>query len=176
MRTQRINPSALPVPLLALKEHLRITDDFDDASIQALAEAAVAEIEAAADIALAPQTIIATTYHEVGVEDLSLPIGPVAEGAALTVQTISNTGTLATLASGFWLEAGQYPVLHVTEAPNARLRITYAAGFIALPSDLSLAIKEQTARAYDVRGDDMTAQGLALAASRVLARYKRVRA
>lgn len=176
MKTIRTNLSALPVSLLAIKEHLRITDDFDDSSIEAMAEAAVAEIEASAEIALAPQTIIATTYEEVGVEDLDLPIGPVAEGAALTVQTISNTGTLATLSSGFWMEAGQYPVLHITTAPNARLRITYAAGFTALPADLSLAIKEQTARAYDVRGDDMGKQGLALAASRVLARYKRVRA
>lgn len=161
--------------LLDVKAHLRIVHDLEDSLIVDLMAAAVAEIEAYAEIAIQAQTITATTADDV-TGDVQLPVGPVSDSAALTVQTIGTDGTLATLASGYWLEAGQYPVLRITDAPHARLRITYAAGFNVIPADLALAIKEQVGRSYVMRGDEDGKQGLALAAARAAARYKRVRA
>lgn len=175
MKFSRTYTSASAMPLLDVKAHLRVTHDFEDDVIADLMASAVAELEAYAEIAILAQTITATTADDV-TGDVELPVGPVADGAALTVQTIGTDGTLSTLAAGFWLEAGQYPVLHITDAPNARLRITYAAGFSVIPADLALAIKEQVTRSYSMRGDEDGKQGLALAAARAAARYKRVRA
>lgn len=176
MKTIRTNASALPVSLIAVKEHLRFDCDFEDEVIDGMTASAVAEIEDFAEIALRPQTITATTYQEVGAEDLDLPIGPVAEGAALTVQTLASDGTLSTLSDGYWLEAGRYPVLHMTTAHNTRLRITYAAGYDSLPDDLALAVKEQVARAFVMREGATDRQPIGIAAVRIVARYKRVRA
>jgi hypothetical protein len=102
------------------------------------------------------------------------------DGPPSTVSVIEANGTATPLADGFWLEGGRYPVLHFTTAPGGRLRIAYQAGYGpmagAIPADLTLAIADQATRYYAIRGDDVeAAQGLCLSASRIAARYRRVK-
>ena len=172
--------TALPFDLASVKAHMRVTHDDEDLAIIAMASAAAAEIEAYCDLALLSQTITTTTDEWPG-QSIALPVGPVASGAVATVAVVEVDGTTTAVASGFWLEGGRYPVLHFPDTePAARLRITYQAGFgddcTALPADLSHAIADQAARFYDRRGDDDMPQVLAVAAARICARYRRVKA
>jgi uncharacterized phiE125 gp8 family phage protein len=145
--------------------------------MMAMAEAATYEIEERAGLAILSQTVTVTTDDD-WQADIALPVGPVATGATATVSILGSTGSLTAVPSGFWLEAGRWPVLHITDATiTGRLRITYTAGLAAspaaVPHDVRHAVCDQVARMFDHRGDD--APPLSPMAAQLIARRGRVR-
>jgi uncharacterized phiE125 gp8 family phage protein len=165
--------------LASVKDYLRVTHSFEDDVITDLARTAAAEIEAYCDLALLDQTITCTTDQWPGCI-ISLPVGPVQDGATVSVEVIEADGTATPVPSGWWIEGGRYPRLHFTTTPGAPLRITYAAGYgedaTALPVDLLHAIAAQATRAYSMRGDDDDKQpSLAPQTARIIARHRKVR-
>lgn len=170
--------TALAVSLNEVKQHLRLTHDDEDALISRMISMAVLEFEDLCGIALLSQTITATSAIDPGV-DIELPVGPVATGASLTVTALTEDGTTAPI-TGYWLEAGRYPVLHLTDTPEHRVRVAYPAslstGAAAMPADIHMAIADQVARLFDQRGGVFD-RGPALSAhtARVIARYRRAR-
>jgi uncharacterized phiE125 gp8 family phage protein len=170
--------TALPVTLADVKDHLRVTHSAENTLINRMIETAALEFEDLCGIALLATTITATSAIDPGT-DLELPVGPVASGATLTVEALAEDGTTSAI-TGYWLEAGRYPVLHLTDTPDHRVRITYpaslAASAAAVPADIQMAIADQVARLYDQRGGVLD-RGPALSAhsARVIARYRRAR-
>ncbi len=169
---------ALPVPLADVKLRARIDHDEEDAALEVLIREAAADVEAAADLALLPQTVTITAEAHGPRERLVLPIGPVLAGGVSLVETLDADGAAEAL-SGWWLEPGRYGVLSLPEATDAALRVTYTAALAltpeALPADLRHAIMDQAARLYDERGG-VSERGPSLSphAARVIARYRRV--
>ena len=170
--------TALPVTLADVKDHLRVTHTLEDALITRMIWTAALEFEDQCGIALLSQTIAATSAIDPGT-DLELPIGPVATGATITVEALAEDGTTAPI-TAYWLEAGRYAVVHLTDTPDHRVRISYpaslAASAAAVPADIQMAIADQVARLYDQRGGVFD-RGPALSAhsARVIARYRRAR-
>ncbi|MBN2629099.1 MAG: phage head-tail connector protein [Rhodobacteraceae bacterium] len=175
--------------LVAVKDYLRVTHSFEDGVITGLARTAAAEIEGYCDLALLSQTITATTDQWPGCI-IALPVGPVQDGATVSVDVIEADGTTTPVPSGWWLEAGRYPRLHFTTTPGAPLRVTYVAGYgddhTTLPIDLLHAIAAQAVRSYSMRGDDPSPHGpgvgrggsgitLAPQTIRICSRYRKVR-
>lgn len=170
--------TALPVTLADVKDHLRVTHSQEDALITRMIWTAALEFEDLAGIALLATTITATSAIDPGT-DLELPIGPVASGATLTVEALAEDGTTSAI-TGYWLEAGRYAVVHLTDTPDHRVRISYpaslAASAAAIPADIQTAIADQVARMYDQRGGVFDREpALSAHSARVIARYRRAR-
>ena len=172
-----------PFNLDDVKQHARVSFDDDDMALAVMAWAAAREIEAHCGLALLTQ-IITVTLTEWG-RRVPLPIGPLDVAAMdahpITVQTREADGSLVSWPQGWWVDAGRYPVLHLTDRQfmdGTALVVTYPAGFgstaTSIPEDLQHAINDQAARLYDLRGAEDAPQGLSLAASRIAARYRRV--
>lgn len=176
MITERTRSASQAVSLQDVAEHLRLNDDRPDGwLISTMIDAATLEIEDRAGLAILTQTIHCTTDPDPG-QDIALPVGPVATGATATVQALGEDGSLTTITSGYWLEGGRWPVLHVTDTTlTGRLRITYTAGTATAPQDVRHAISDQVGMLYDHRGEP--AQGVALSASAaaLIARRGKVR-
>jgi len=183
MRVERINPpTGLPVSLTDADAQLRL-DGADPAEAQRMALAAAREVEHYCSIALLTQTIRVTLngWPLAGLE-ARLPIGPVLEGAALTVTVDGEEFEAVELGTG------QRPTLRVTADDltdaqrDARWIVTYEAGFgdeaAAVPADLAHAILDQAAALYDQRGGlaERSAQALSPHTARIAARYRGVRA
>jgi uncharacterized phiE125 gp8 family phage protein len=172
----------LPVTLAEAKAHLRVTHSAEDASINGMIRTAAADFEMHTGIALLATTITHTTDESPG-QIINLPVGPVSVDTVPTVATIGADGVVTNVPSGWWLEAGRYPVLRFTDAaPVDRVRITYVAGFAAVPTDISFAIVELVARLYGYRAENIPpgvspfgAGSLPPAAARIVARYRRVK-
>lgn len=170
--------AANAVTLAVAKDHLRVTGSEEDWLIGTMIWTAALEFEDLCGIALLPQTITATSAIDPGT-DLELPVGPVANDAALTVEALAEDGTTSAI-TGYWLEAGRYPVLHLTDTPTHRVRITYPAALAEtsaqVPGDIQMAICDQVARLFDHRGGLMDRNpALSAHSARVIARYRRVR-
>ncbi|MBB4209159.1 hypothetical protein [Roseinatronobacter bogoriensis] len=155
MTIQRLTRPALPLDLVATRDHLRIVGDHDDTSLIEMTEAAAHELEEAAEIALITQTIRVTVEGWPDSDRLRLPIGPV----------LGDNPTFQVMAEGELIEAeligGTRPVLVLGETVteylhHARFVIEYEAGFgatpEALPPDIRHAIRDQVAALYDFRG------------------------
>lgn len=175
--------TAAPFVLDDVKAHARIDGDFDDWAIQRMADTAAREIEAHCALALLSQTVT-VTLSEWGCV-VPLPVGPLdvvaLDDHPITVKTREADGSLITWPQGWWVDAGRYPVLHLTDRAfvnGTALVVTYPAGFGAeasrIPEDLQHAINDQAAAFYDLRGAEDGKQGLSLAASRIAARHRRV--
>ena len=165
--------------LEAVKDFMRVSGSSEDVAITGMADTAAAEIEAYCELALLTQTITCTTDAWPG-QEVTLPVGPVAADATITVHLIETDGTATPVPDGYWLEGGRYPVLHFIGTPGGRLRISYPAGYGAsntdIPADLAHALCDVASRLYDMRGVDTGAPTLPPAAARILARYRRVKA
>lgn len=143
-----------PFTLSDIKDYLRVTHDDEDFAITQMARAAAAELEHFAQIALLTQTIRVTVFDPAsGQTYLSLPIGPVPEGAVATVTIDGEAFTAFDLVTGArpsirWLAS--YFDLQPT-----RVTVEYQAGFSStvadIPPDLTQAIKDQTCLQYDGR-------------------------
>ena len=99
-------------------------------------------------------------------------------GDGRVMKNPAERAALLTWPQGWWIDPARNPVLHLDAVDGDDLVITYPAGFgdtaSSIPADLQLAIMDQAARLYDLRGAEDGVQGLSLAASRIAARYRRV--
>ena len=174
---------AAPFALAEVKAHARVDGDHDDPGVILMARTAAREIEAHCALALMTQ-IITVTFTEWGCV-VPLPIGPLdvvaLDDHPITVQTREADGTLVTWPQGWWVDAGRYPTLNLTDRQfmdGKALVVTYPAGFgsaaASIPEDLQHAINDQAAAFYDQRGAEDGKQGLSLAASRIAARHRKV--
>lgn len=160
-----------------LKDRARAIDD--DHALTVLGRAAVLEIEAYADLALLGQTII-TTMDKGG----PLPVGPWwREGEAEhapSVMSYAPDGSFVPMTEGWYFEKGPHPAIWFTTPLREFVTVSYPAGFgltaAAVPADLALAVADHAARLYDMRAAEDGPQGLSVAAARICARYRRVRA
>lgn len=172
--------TADPFLLDDVKLHARVSFDDDDPDLALMARAAAREIEAHSELALLRQIITVSFTRTAG--PIRLPVGPLdllaLDDHPVTVQTREADGSLLTWPQGWWIDPARNPVLHLDAVDGDSLVITYPAGFgdtaSSIPADLQLAIMDQAARSYDLRGAEDAAQGLSLAASRIAARYRRV--
>ena len=170
----------VPYDLDAVKLHARVSFDDDDMALAMMARAAAREIEAHSELALLRQIITVSCTRTAG--PIRLPVGPLdllaLDDHPVTVQTREADGSLVSWPQGWWIDPARNPVLHLDAVDGDSLVITYPAGFGdtagSIPSDLQLAIMDQAARSYDLRGAEDGVQGLSLAASRIAARYRRV--
>ena len=172
-----------PFVLDGVKAHARVMHDDEDITLSLMGWTAAREIEAHCSLALMTQIVTVTASE--WTRRVSLPIGPLDVAALddhpITVQTREEDGSLVSWPQDWWVEPGRYPVLRL---PNRQfmdgkeLVVSYPAGFgatvEAIPEDLQLAIMDQAARSYDLRGAEDAVQGLSLAASRIAARYRKV--
>ena len=174
MKTERTRSDGMAVTLAEVAEHLRLNDDmYDAALISTMIDAATLEIEDRAGLAVLTQTIRCTTDGTEG-QDIALPVGP-ATGTA-TVEALGEDGSLTAVASGFWLETGRWPVLHLTDATiTGRLRITYTAGSATAPNDVRHAISDQVGMLYDHRLEPAKGMTWAASAAALIARRGKVR-
>ena len=172
-----------PFILDDVKAHARIDGDHDDAALAVMAWAAAREIEAHAELALMTQ-IITVSVPEWR-SRVPLPIGPLDVAALddhpITVQTREADGSLISWPQHWWVDAGRHPVLLLPGRQfkdGKTLVVSYPAGFgstaASIPEDLQLAVMDQAAKLFDLRGAEDAPQGLSLAASRIAARYRKV--
>lgn len=169
-----------PFDLDAVKLHARVDGTHDDAALAMMARAAAREIEAHAELALLRQIITLSYTRTAG--PIRLPVGPLdllaLDDHPVTVQTRQADGSLLAWPQGWWIDPARNPVLHLDAVDGDNLVISYPAGFgdtaASIPADLRLAIMDQAARSYDLRGAEDAVQGLSLAASRIAARYRKV--
>lgn len=167
---------ASAVSLLDIKDHLRIDHDYDESLLERMGYSVALEFEDLCNIALLAQTITATSDVDPGT-DIALPVGPVADDAAIMVQALAEDGTTSAI-TAFWLEAGRYPVVHLTDTPTHRVRVTYTAALAtsagSVPADIQMALADQVARIYTQRGGiDDRGPALSPHTARVVARYRR---
>lgn len=173
MQTERTRPNTLPLSMAEVEEHLRLTWAVEEQqTLQAMVMAATYEIEERAGLAILSQTISVTTD---AAPEIVLPVGPVATGGTATLSTLGDDGTPTAVASGFWLGAGRWPTLHITDTSiTGRVVVAYTAGPVTA-QDVRHAICDQVGVMYENRG--VPAQGLALSvsAAALIARRGRVR-
>lgn len=152
----------------ALKLHARVDTDDDDAALELMGRAASHEVEGYCEIALLRQTIVLEI--EAG-DPVLLPVGPLAPDAVVTIDGEPIIGAVT---------AGRYPVLTFPDDITGTCTVTYTAGYgdtaADIPADLQLAIIDHAARLYDLRGAAEGQQGLSIAAARICARHRQVRA
>lgn len=174
MITERTRTSALAVGMGEVEEHLRLTWAVEEQqTLQAMIVAATYEIEERAGLAILSQTITVTTD---ACTDIALPVGPVSTGAVATVSTLGDDGSLTPVASGFWLEAGRWPTLHLTDTGiTGRLVVGYTAGMTTAPQDVRHAICDQVGLLYEQRGMPTKGVPLSMSAAALIARRGRVR-
>lgn len=173
MITERTRPIALPLSMSEVEDHLRLTWAVEEQqTLQAMITAATYEIEERAGLAILAQTVTVTTEAEA---DLPLPVGPVAMNATATLSTLGDDGTLTAVGSGFWIEGGRWPTLHITDPTiTGRVRITYPAGPVQ-DQDVRHAICDQVGLHYDHRGEPAKASALSASAAALVARRGKVR-
>ena len=168
--------TATVLALATVKDHLRIDHGFDDLALSLMISATVQDFEHQCDLALLPTMIKARSDINSGTS-LALPVGPVAEGTTVTVQALGEDGALSTI-TGYWLEDGRWPVLHLNDTPAYRVRVSYQAALATtpagIPADIQMALADQVARLYVQRGTlEDKAPALSAHMARVIARYRR---
>ncbi len=179
MLVHRIESSPeLPFILNDLKSHLFIDFNDDDVSINSMGLTAAAEFEQFAQIALLTQTIRVTIFDPDRNSGLSLPIGPAAEDALVTV-TIDGEAYTA-----FAFVGGNRPYIRwladYHDLTPSRMMIEYEAGFgttaADVPQDISQAVMDQAALHYAGRSP-MDAKSLSTSPhmARIGARYRGVK-
>jgi uncharacterized phiE125 gp8 family phage protein len=142
-----------PFVLDEVKQYARIDGSGDDLTLGRMGRAAAAEVEHFAQVALLTQTIRVTILDLVHDAGLTLPIGPMAEGATAIVTIDGEPFT------GFDLVTGMRPYLSwpasIRGAASDRVVIEYPAGFgdapEDVPDDLSQAVLDQVALTFDER-------------------------
>lgn len=169
----------------ALAHHLRIdlSDSVHLVEARAMASAAVAELEEHASIAMITQKIRLTLDAWPENNVIILPVGPVPPFSYVTMTVDGepfNRFSLYAGPRGSLRLYGQRPETALIESgPAEGLVIEYEPGFgnaaHNVPDDLRLAVLDQAAAFFDVRGaGDGKTQHLSPHAARIAARYRRV--
>lgn len=175
--SRTLTAAGLPFVLDDLKDHLRIDFADDDSAVQNIGLTAAAEIEQFAQLALLNQTINVTVINPAPAYGLVLPIGPVAEEDAPTVEVDGQDFTGFDFVSGVRGFIAWSDDFHDL-TPN-RINIDYQAGFgeeaSDVPADLAQALMDQAALHYDGRSP-MDAKSLSTSPhmARIAARYRGV--
>lgn len=176
MNIERLSRPVLTGDLLSEAKSLaRIGFDDDDADLSRMIDAAAAEAEELAQIALINQTIRVTLDAFPRSSTFPLPIAPLLDWS--TVQIDADDAPF----DDFSVMTGLRPAIRLTGArPSGAVVIEYQAGFGAdgssLPVDLRHAILDQAAAYYDARGPgDPKVQALSPHFVRIVGRYRRVR-
>jgi uncharacterized phiE125 gp8 family phage protein len=156
--TQISPPSAEPITLSELKDHLRITDANEDALINGALVAAVRAVEARASLALLAQQWRLTLDAAPG-ETVILPLSPVASIDAVSV--IDAAGAPQVLAPALYETAAGSPGRLRPAAPwpnpGPRLdgvRIDFTVGYAdaaSTPEPLKQAVKILAAHLFEAR-------------------------
>ena len=176
MIIERINrPTGATVTLGSAKAHLRVDGNDSDVEIMTMIAAAGRELEDYACLALLTQTIRVTLDCWPRASGFPLPIAPL-----LDILTVSVTADGVAF-DAYAVIAGQRPALRLTgERPSGLVVIAYEAGFgigaSNIPADLGIAVLDQVAILYDMRGvtDPRQGTGLSPHMARTAARYRRV--
>ena len=157
-----------------LAAHCRVDTSDDDLSLYRDGQAAAAELEHYAQLALLTQTIRVTLPCWPRSCWFNLPISPLIDPLSVAI-TADGVAYLP-----FGIVQGLRPAVHLTEdRPAGLIVVTYRAGFGGsasdVPTDLRLAILDQAAAFYDLRGaGDGKTNGMSPHMARVAARYRRV--
>ena len=175
MLIERSAPAATdPVDTAALFAFVRVEDQQLQAEASRIALAAAAELEKYAQLALFDQTIRVTLDCWPRSAVFALPVAPLNDALSVTITVAGQPF------DAFAITVGLRPAVRCTgDKPSGEVVITYAAGFgvapADLPHDLRLAIMDQVAIAFDLRGTaDGKTNGMGAQAARIAARYRRV--
>ncbi|MFN4101999.1 MAG: hypothetical protein ACK4GT_19730 [Pararhodobacter sp.] len=161
--------------LEALRAHLRTSgDDYFDAEIAQMAEAAANEAESFGELALLSQRIRVSLDRWWGGQTFPLPIIPAFDPASVSI-TADGAPVL-----GFTVLTGLRPAIRLAELlPDGPVVIEYLAGWpdsAVVPVDLRLAIMDQALAYFDARGPEETKlSARSPQFARIVARYRRVR-
>lgn len=172
MIVERLTPlSSNSYDIMAMREHVRV-DELHELDRMALA--AVLEFETYSQIALINQAIRVTLDAWPRGNTFFLPVTPLAD--VLSVDVTSDSGSF----DSFAVEMGKRPAVRLTgPRPTGLIVIEYEAGFgdsaHDVPADIRMAIMDQVAAWYDLRGDwKGNSNGMSPHFARVAARYRRV--
>ncbi|MGD9799707.1 MAG: hypothetical protein AB7F91_06265 [Parvularculaceae bacterium] len=164
-------PSAEPVSLADLKEHLKVDGAIDDALIAGLGLAARQTIEARWRIAMAPQSWRLTLGRAPECAVI-LPISPVL--AIDAVGVLRNGVTEALPAGAYDAQIGDVGRVKLKTSVPGALVISFTTGWpdvASIPDPLKLAIKVLAAHLYENREGEPTAPDIAA----LIAPYRQVR-
>lgn len=175
MHVERLTqPVALPFDEIDLRYHLRATDGHFAFEVTTHGRAAAAELERYAELALLDQTIRVTRGGWTRTDCLDLPIAPLVDPLSVVV-TVDGVAF-----DQFAVIAGLRPALRLTgERPCGHVVVTYLAGFGPsapdIPRDLAVALMDQAAATFDLRGDNEgKGTGMSPHLARIAARYRRI--
>ncbi|MEC3863311.1 hypothetical protein VK792_18640 [Mesobacterium sp. TK19101] len=192
MQITRTRPDTLPVDEAAFLEGMHLMQGEDpelESDAYRKVRAAALEFEEHGQLALINQTVRCTMYQAPLGTGIRLPIGPVQDGAQITVSVVAADGQEYPLTAAqltFW--RGPRPMLFITDdgalppeirEAHAGLKIEYQAGFgpdhTAVPDDIAQAIISQAALMQDAGWDLRRGHnGLSPHTARIAARYRGV--
>ena len=176
MLIERVNrPTGGAVSIDRAKVHCRVDLNDSDVQIADMTAAATRELEDFAGLALQTQAIRVTPECWPRATVFPLPIAPVLD--ILTVSVTADGEAFGAYAVIGW----QRPALRLTgERPSGLVVIDCEAGFGDMPGDIpadpGMAVLDQVAILYDMRGVTDPRQGTCLSPhmARTAARYRRV--
>ena len=151
-------PSAEPVTLSEVKDHLRITHDDEDALITGILVSASRSVEARGGLALTPQSW-RLTLDAVPEETITLPLHPVTSIDSVSVLDSAGAAhmidaalyEIAAGSPGRLRRAGPWPAVGVR---LDGVRIDFTAGYVNaadVPEPLKQAVKILAAHFYEMR-------------------------
>lgn len=186
-----------PVTLTEVKAHLIITSTDDDTLLTALITQCRKAIEEYCAISIVSKTITMTADL---CKEWELPYGPVTGIQSVQTRTGgegSGPGVYATQESGWTTDGEEFLTFAPTTAgtfnPGApftghfqwgpyaspygstfmRYKIVYTAGYSTVPQALNLAIMNEIAFRYELRGNEMNFDGICFPARAIADPYKR---
>ncbi len=176
MIVERVPQSNIrPFSLPDIKEHVRVTSFEEEFLLGSYGDSAALELEAYAQIALLDQLIRVTLESWPRSTTFNLPIAPMVD--PLSVSITADGEPFA----GYATITGLRPAVRVTDAtkPCGVIVIEYTAGFGPnandIPADLAIAIQDQAATFFDMRGEpEGKTNGMSAHMARITARYRRV--
>ena len=135
-----------------LKDHLRITGEYEDATVASLGIAATATAEAFTQRLMSARTCtLLLTDLPSGVEPIELPGGEIVSVTSVMADGTPITGCTAVGHSpALLLPSTDWPTVTGNGYP---VTITYVAGVASLPFDLRAAIKLVAGELYEQRAN-----------------------
>lgn len=145
-RTWPENPD-LPLSLSEAKTYLKVDFDSEDSLISDLIEESVQEAETAYSIAIVPQTVVFTLSK--WNKHVPFPITPF-----ISLTSVTIDGTASTAYTLYGENSSKY--LLMDAQGEGELKITYQAGWSALPADIKRHIRTMVANGYEYRDGSET--------------------
>lgn len=160
-----VPPTAAPISLQDVKEHLRIDGDDEDSALEVFRSAAIDHVSRYTGLALAPQT---QRFSSSGWEELrQLPVAPV---SSITISYIDENDIEQVLDSSAYRLSGGNSLLPkvvikndvvlplLASVPDA-VRITVECGYSAVPPAVRLALLLLTGD-WDMNRENSGAQSM----------------